>query len=122
MHGSMRDDLEVVWRDRGPCVPSLARPRQALTRRAAGSSLCPGQAPLGADEDVQSFTPETVTLLTSVQRAAIEEWAAAEPDASPMLRALAETQIARAILEAASAGERDRAKLKQAALTEISFA
>ena len=38
------------------------------------------------------FTPETVTLLTSVQKAAIEEWAAAEPDASPMLRALAETQ------------------------------
>jgi hypothetical protein len=68
------------------------------------------------------FNPETVTLLTSVQRAAIEEWAAAEPDASPMLRALAETQIARAILEAASAGERDRGKLKQAALTEISFA
>jgi hypothetical protein len=68
------------------------------------------------------FNPETVTLLTSVQRAAIEEWAAAEPDASPMLRALAETQMARAILEAASAGERDRAKLKQAALTEISFA
>jgi hypothetical protein len=67
------------------------------------------------------FNPETVTLLTSVQRAAIQEWAAAEPDASPMIRALAETQIARAILEAASAGERDRGKLKQAALTETSF-
>ena len=68
------------------------------------------------------FNPETIALLTSVQRTAIEEWAAAEPDASPTLRALAEIQIARAILEAASAGERDRAKLKQAALTEISFA
>jgi len=32
-----------------------------------------------------------------------------------------DAQIGRAILEAASAGERDRGKLKQAALTETSF-
>jgi len=36
------------------------------------------------------FTPETVELLTTVQKAAVQRWEATEPDATPMLKALAE--------------------------------
>ena len=65
------------------------------------------------------FGPETTALLTGVQQSALEEWAAGRPESdSPMLRALVEASIARAILNAAAAGERDPERLKQVALAE----
>ena len=63
------------------------------------------------------FTPETVALLTSVQNSALEEWAAAEPAASPMLKAIVGVAVARKLLDLASMGERDPERLRKAALS-----
>jgi hypothetical protein len=68
------------------------------------------------------FTPQTVELLTTVQKAAMQEWQATEPDATPMLKALTEVSIARALLDAAASGERDPERLKDAARSEMAFA
>jgi hypothetical protein len=67
------------------------------------------------------FTPQTVELLTAVQKAAMQEWEATEPDATPMLKALTEVSVARALLDAAASGERDPERLKNAALSESAF-
>jgi hypothetical protein len=68
------------------------------------------------------FTPQTVELLTTVQKAAMQEWEATEPDATPMLKALTEVSVARALLDAAASGERDPERLKNAARSEMAFA
>jgi hypothetical protein len=68
------------------------------------------------------FTPQTVELLTTVQKAAMQEWEATEPDATPMLKALVEVSFARALLDAAASGERDPERLKNAARSEMPFA
>ena len=39
------------------------------------------------------FTPQTVELLTAVQKAALQEWEATEPDATPLLKAFAEVKL-----------------------------
>jgi hypothetical protein len=67
------------------------------------------------------FTPDTVALLTSVQTSALQEWAAAEPAASPMLKAIVEVAVARKLLDLASLGERDPERLRKAALSEVIF-
>ena len=67
------------------------------------------------------FTPETVALLTSVQDSALEEWGAAEPAASPMLKAIVEVAVARKLLDLASMGERDPERLRKAALSQVAF-
>ena len=67
------------------------------------------------------FTPDTVALLTSVQTSALQEWAAAEPAASPMLKAVVEVAVARKLLDLASLGERDPERLRKAALSEVIF-
>ncbi|MFL5078336.1 MAG: hypothetical protein ACJ8DU_00135 [Microvirga sp.] len=67
------------------------------------------------------FTPDTVALLTSVQSSAIQEWAAAEPAASPMLKAIMEVAVARKLLDLASMGERDPERLRKAAVSEVMF-
>ena len=70
---------------------------------------------------VQSFHPQTVELLTAVQKAAVQEWEATEPDATPLLKAFAEVRFARALPDAAASGERDPERLKNAALSESAF-
>jgi len=67
------------------------------------------------------FTPDTMALLTSVQTSALQEWAAAEPAASPMLKAVVEVAVARKLLDVASMGERDPERLRKAALSEVMF-
>ena len=67
------------------------------------------------------FTPETVALLTSVQNSALEEWAAAEPAASPALKAIVGVAVARKLLDLASMGERDPERLRKAALSRVPF-
>jgi len=67
------------------------------------------------------FTPETVALLTSVQTSALQEWAAAEPAASPMLKAVVGVAVARKLLDLASMGERDPERLRKAALSRVPF-
>jgi hypothetical protein len=67
------------------------------------------------------FTPDTVALLTSVQKVALEEWAILEPAAAPMLKAAVEVAVARKLLDVASTGERDPERLKKAALSEVTF-
>src|SRR5215218_3551756 len=67
------------------------------------------------------FSPDTVALLTSVQDSALEEWAAAEPAASPVLKAFVEVAVARKLLDLASMGERDPERLRKAALSEVMF-
>jgi hypothetical protein len=67
------------------------------------------------------FAPQTVELLTVVQQAALQEWEATEPDATPLLKAFAEVSFARALLNAAASGERDPERLKNAALSESAF-
>jgi len=67
------------------------------------------------------FTPETVALLTSVQDSALEEWAAAEPAASPALKAIVRVAVARKLLDLASMGERDPERLRKAALSRVPF-
>src|SRR5215207_11690786 len=98
----------AVW-----CLRS--RPAKRTTRRAVAS--CPaGPAP---DNRHVQFTPETVALLTSVQDSALEEWAAAEPAASPALKAIVGVAVARKLLDLASMGEPER--LRKAALSRIPF-
>ena len=67
------------------------------------------------------FTPDTVALLTSVQKVALEDWAILEPAAAPMLKAAVEVAVARKLLDLASTGERDPERLKKAALSEVTF-
>jgi hypothetical protein len=67
------------------------------------------------------FNPDTVALLTSVQTSALQEWAVAEPAASPMLKAVVEVAVARKLLDLASLGERDPERLRKAALSEVMF-
>ena len=67
------------------------------------------------------FTPDTVALLTSVQNSALEEWVAAEPAASPALKAIVEVAVARQLLDLASMGERDPERLRKAALSQVAF-
>ena len=67
------------------------------------------------------FTPDTVALLTSVQKAALEEWAVLEPAAAPMLKAVMEVAVARKLLDVASTGERDPERLMKAALSDVTF-
>jgi hypothetical protein len=67
------------------------------------------------------FTPDTVALLTSVQTSALQEWAAAGPAASPMLKAIVEVAVARKLLDLTSLGERDPERLRKAAFSEVIF-
>ena len=67
------------------------------------------------------FTPETVALLTSVQDSALEGWVAAEPAASPALKAIVGVAVARKLLDLASMGERDPERLRKAALSRVPF-
>jgi hypothetical protein len=67
------------------------------------------------------FTPETVALLTSVQDSALEGWVAAEPAASPALKAIVGVAVARKLLDLASMGERDPERLRKAALSQVAF-
>ena len=67
------------------------------------------------------FTPQTVELLTAVQKAALQEWEATEPASTPPLKAFAEVSFARALLGAAASGERDPERLKNTALWESAF-
>src|SRR4051794_3101995 len=95
-----------------------------LTRRSLVflSSGEAGGTPWELGDMFSHFTPETVELLTAVQKAAMQEWEAAMPDATPMLKALAEVSVARALLEAAASGERDPERLKKVALTDTAVA
>ena len=68
------------------------------------------------------FTPQTVELLSAVQKAALQEWEATEPDVTPLLKGFAEVSFARALLDAAASGERDPERLKDAARSEMAFA
>src|SRR5215203_3785248 len=65
--------------------------------------------------------PDTVALLTSVQDSALEEWAAAEPAASPALKAMVGVAVARKPLDLALMGERDPERLRKAALSRVPF-
>ncbi len=65
------------------------------------------------------FNPETIVLLTGVQKDVLRELVPC--NASPMLRALAEVAIARSILEAAADGERDPERLRKKAIAEAAF-
>src|SRR4051812_33438934 len=65
---------------------------------------CPAGPTLG---NRRVHTRDTVALLTSVQKAALEEWAVLEPAAAPMLKAVVEVAVARKLLDVASTGERD---------------
>ena len=67
------------------------------------------------------FTPQTVELLSAVQKAALQEWEATEPDVTPLLKGFAEVSFARALLDAAASGERDPERLKNAALSQVGF-
>jgi hypothetical protein len=67
------------------------------------------------------FTPETVALLTSVQDSALEGWVAAEPAASPALKAIVGVAVARKLLDLASMGERDPERLRKAAISRLPF-
>jgi hypothetical protein len=67
------------------------------------------------------FTPQTVELLSAVQKAALQEWEATEPDVTPLLKGFAEVSFARALLDAAASGERDPGRLKNAALSVSAF-
>src|SRR5829696_10269596 len=104
------------WPSAVCCLRS--RPAKRTTPRAVAS--CPaGPAP---DNGMFShITPDTVALLTSVQTSALQEWAAAEPAASPMLKAVVEVAVARKLLDLASLGERDPERLRKAALSEVIF-
>jgi len=64
------------------------------------------------------FNPETIVLLTGVQKDVLRELV---PCNAPMLRALAEVAIARSILEAAADGERDPERLRKKAIAEAAF-
>jgi hypothetical protein len=68
-------------------------------------------------------SPETTAILTAVHADALQELMAAEGTESlPLYKAIVSTEIARAILDAASTGERDPSKLKQAALSQAAWA
>jgi hypothetical protein len=69
------------------------------------------------------FSPETTALLTTVHADALEELMAAEGgEALSLYAEVVSTEIARAILDAASTGERDPKRLKQAALSQVALA
>jgi hypothetical protein len=69
------------------------------------------------------FSPETTALLTTVHADALEELIAGEGgEVSPLYKEVLSTEIARAILDAASMGERDPKRLKQAALSQVALA
>jgi len=106
--------LDGPWRF-GVCVAALLK---RITRWAV--------APARRDQHLATgvfshFTPDTVALLTSVQTSALQEWAAAEPGASPMLKAVVEVAVARKLLDLASMGERDPERSRKAALSEVTF-
>jgi hypothetical protein len=68
------------------------------------------------------FTPETTAILVSAHLAALEELLAKERDeALPLYKAVVSTEIARAILDAASMGERDPERLKQFAIAHAAY-
>jgi len=68
---------------------------------------CPA-GPAPDNGNVQSFDPG-------------QEWAAAEPAASPVLKAIVEVAVARKLLDLASMGERDPERLRKAALSRVTF-
>src|SRR5215207_7422510 len=92
----------AVW-----CLRS--RPAKLTTRRAVAS--CPA-GPAPTTGMFSHFSPDTVALLTSVQDSALGEWVAAEPAASPALKAIVEVAVARKLLDLASMGERDPERLR----------
>ena len=95
-----------------PLPDSRTRWSRFLSREAGGTNL-------GIGAMFSHFTPETVELLTTVQKAAVQEWEATKTDATPMLKALAEVSVARALLDAAASGDRDPERLKNAALAAL---
>jgi hypothetical protein len=99
----------------GVCVAAVP------THYPPGSGLLPGGTSHLTTGMFSHFTPQTVALLTSVQDSALEQWAAAEPAASPMLKAIVEVAIARKLLDLASMGERDPERLRKAALSQVAF-
>jgi hypothetical protein len=69
------------------------------------------------------FSPETTALLTTVHADARRELLAAEAKQPlPLPKTAVSTEIARAILDAAAAGERDPERWKQAALAKAVWA
>src|SRR3954471_11491360 len=106
--------LDGPWRF-GVCVAALLK---RITRWAVAPAWRDQQLATGV---FSHFTPDTVALLTSVQTSALQEWAAPEPAASPMLKAVVEVAVARKLLDLASLGERDPERLRKAALSEVIF-
>src|SRR4051812_1273159 len=72
----------------GFCVAALPK---LITRRAVACARRDHHLAVGM---FSHFAPDTVALLTSIQNATLEAWAAAEPAASPMLKALVEVAVA----------------------------
>src|SRR5215203_3153586 len=94
----------AVW-----CLRS--RPAKRTTRRAVAS--CPA-GPAPDNRHVQSLHPGD-------RGASDERPRAAEPAASPALKAIVEVAVARKLLDLASMGERDPERLRKAALSQVAF-
>ena len=111
----------VFLRPGWPLAVWCSRSRPAEAHYPPGSGPLPGGTNTLATGVFSHFTPDTVALLTSVQKAALEEWAVLEPAAAPMLKAVMEVAVARKLLDVASTGERDPERLMKAALSDVTF-
>ena len=94
----------VFLRPGWPLAVWCLRSRPAEAHYPPGSGPLPGGTNTLATGVFSHFTPDTVALLTSVQKAALEEWAVLEPAAAPMLKAVVEVAVARKLLDVASTG------------------